>query len=144
MPDALAGVEVIDDDLDLRPGAGISPSNWSSGITPSLLPPRSTNMLLPRTEMTLPVAVPLRASWPRSRRPAACARSPVFDFSRATSKVLGSNPERAASISASISASHCRLSGNSGRTSGRELAMALSTASSSAASWGEVLLPPGC
>ena len=40
------------------PGAGISPSNWSSGMTPSLLPPRSTNRLLPRATMTLPMRRP--------------------------------------------------------------------------------------
>ena len=69
-------------------------------------------MLLPRMLMTLPVRVPLRASWPRSR-PLTAARSEVLGRSRATSNVLGSNPVSAASSSASSSASHCRLSGSS-------------------------------
>ena len=58
--DAFFRIETIDDHLDRRTGQRQSPSNWSTGRTPSLLPPRSTKMLLPRTPMTLPVRRPGR------------------------------------------------------------------------------------
>ena len=99
-----------------RPRSGTqargSPSNWSRGMTPSLLPPRSTKMLLPRTPMTLPVRSPCVLPGPgRDRKPGL--PRPASAAPGRTSKVLGSNPVRAASSSASSSASHCRLRGTS-------------------------------
>ena len=58
----------------MSPGLGSVSPNCSTGTTPSLLAPRSTKTLLPRTPMTLPCFRPGLASWPRELF-STCARS---------------------------------------------------------------------
>ena len=112
--DSLAGVEVIDDDLDLRPRRG--------DFALELVHRDHAFALSAQIDEQAPAA---DADDPADGRPFASllapvlarlgwARSVVFGLSRATSNVLGSKPVSAASISASSSASHCRLSGNFG------------------------------
>ena len=96
-----------------RPGWADSSSNCSTGMTPSLLAPRSTKTLLPRMPMTFPFCMPAPSSWPRFAL-GTCSRSAArVRGSCSTSKVDGSKPAIAASSSASRSASHWRFKGGS-------------------------------
>ena len=111
------GIEPVDDDLDARARFGQCPSlKVGDPDNPSLLPPRSTKTLLPRTPMTLPVRAPGRLSWPRSlsRIPDPGAHS---DRGDGASKLAASKPARATSTSACRPASHCRLNDTSGCSS---------------------------
>ena len=130
MLDALAGVEVVDDDLDLGTRRGDLALELverddalalAAEVDEEALAPGADDLAGARALAGFLAPVALGDL----RGPSA-----FLGRSRATSNVLGSKPVRAASSSASSSASHCRLSGTSCTGGAEPPLMACSIASS--------------